>query len=73
MEKKRTELTKEGKKYLERGLPEKNLVNALKAGPMDFGLAKKKIDNFNIALQWAKKNGWIEVKACLGEATRIHR
>jgi len=60
--KKRIKLTDEGKKYLERGLPEKNLVDALKAGPMNFELAKKKIDNFDIAFQWAKKNGWVEVK-----------
>lgn len=55
-------LTKEGKRYSEKGLPEKNLVDALKDGPMNFGLAKRKIGNFDIALQWAKKNGWIEVK-----------
>lgn len=60
--KKRVELTDEGKKYLEQGLPEKNLVDALKAGAVDFERAKKEIDNFNVALQWAKKNGWVEVK-----------
>lgn len=55
-------LTKEGKNYLECGLPEKNLVELLKSGPLGFDTAKTKIDNFNIALQWAKKNGWVEVK-----------
>jgi phenylalanyl-tRNA synthetase alpha chain len=60
--KKLIEITEEGKKYLERGLPEKNLIDILKAGPIDFGQAKKKIENFDIALQWAKKNGWVEVK-----------
>jgi phenylalanyl-tRNA synthetase alpha chain len=60
--KKRIEITEEGKKYLEYGLPEKNLIDILKSGPIDFGQAKKKIENFDIALQWAKKNGWVEVK-----------
>lgn len=55
-------LTKEGKKYLKSGLPEKNLVNALANGPISFDLARKSVDNFNIALQWAKRKGWIEVK-----------
>jgi len=55
-------LTEEGKHYLNHGLPEKNLVEALKTGSMNFEDAKKRIDNFNIAFQWAKKNGWVEIK-----------
>ena len=60
--KKRTELTEEGRKYLKSGFPEKNLADALKNGPLSMSEAKGIIDNFNIALQWAKKNGWIEIK-----------
>lgn len=55
-------LTQEGKTYLESGLPEKNLVELLKHGPLKLNTARKKIKNFSIALQWAKKNGWVEVK-----------
>lgn len=55
-------LTKEGEIYTQRGLPEKLLLEALKEGPMKFGVAKRKIANFAIALQWAKKKGWVEVK-----------
>lgn len=55
-------LTEEGKQYLERGLPEKNLVELLKKGPVNFNNAQKRIQNFPIALQWAKKNNWIEIK-----------
>lgn len=55
-------LTKEGRLYLKKGLPEKNLVKILKAGPLSITEAEKRVDNFNIALLWAKKNGWIELK-----------
>lgn len=54
-------LTKEGKKYLENGLPEKNLVNLLEKGSMKIEDVRKKIDNFQIAIQWAKKNGWVKI------------
>jgi phenylalanyl-tRNA synthetase alpha chain len=56
------ELTEEGKNYLENGLPELNLVDALKDGPLELAIVKKRIDNFNVALQWAKKSGMIETK-----------
>jgi len=65
--KKRTELTEEGKKYLKSGFPEKNLADVLKNGPLSMNEAKGMIDNFNIALQWAKKNGWIKING--GELT----
>jgi phenylalanyl-tRNA synthetase alpha chain len=55
-------LTEEGKKYLEEGLPEKILVNLLKEKPLTLDEARKKIENFPIALQWAKKNGWIKIE-----------
>jgi phenylalanyl-tRNA synthetase alpha chain len=54
-------LTAEGRKYLEKGLPELNLIRMLKK-PMSIQDASKKIDSFNIALQWAKKNGWIRIE-----------
>ena len=52
-------LTEEGKKYLEQGLPEKNLVKMVKKGKVKINDAKTKIENFSIALQWAKKNNWV--------------
>ena len=55
-------LTDEGRKYLERGLPEKNLIELLKKSPLKMDEAKKKIENFSIALQWAKKKKWVQVK-----------
>jgi phenylalanyl-tRNA synthetase alpha chain len=57
-------LTPEGKEYLKNNLPEINLVNLLsKSGrSMHIEDAKKKIYNFNIALQWAKKNSWIKIE-----------
>ncbi|MEM7819559.1 MAG: phenylalanine--tRNA ligase subunit alpha [Candidatus Aenigmatarchaeota archaeon] len=55
-------LTEEGKKYLINGLPEKNLVKLLLNGPIDLNKAKNQIENFSIAIQWAKKNNWIEIK-----------
>jgi len=55
-------LTDEGKKYLKQGLPEENLANLLRKGPIGFGEAKNKIENFAIAMQWVKKKGWVEVR-----------
>lgn len=59
---KRYELTAEGKKYIEKGLPEKNLAKLLEKGPLDISSAKKNVENFDIALQWCKKKGLIEIK-----------
>jgi phenylalanyl-tRNA synthetase alpha chain len=55
-------LTEEGEYYLKHGLPEKNLVELLKNGPVSIKEAENKIKNFNIALLWAKRNGWIDLK-----------
>jgi phenylalanyl-tRNA synthetase alpha chain len=54
-------LTDEGRKYLDKGLPEMNLLKSLKK-PLDITEARKKVDDFGIALQWAKKNGWVRVE-----------
>ncbi len=55
------QLTEEGKKYLKEGLPEKRLAELLK-GRMSIEIARKRMEDFNIALIWAKKNGWIKVE-----------
>ncbi|MEE9595088.1 MAG: phenylalanine--tRNA ligase subunit alpha [Candidatus Hydrothermarchaeales archaeon] len=54
-------LTEEGSKYLREGLPEMNLMDALKE-PMTIVEARGRVDNFSIALQWCKKNGWVKVE-----------
>ena len=56
-------LTEEGEKYLKNGLPEKNLVLYLeKFGKTPISDLEKEIENFDIALLWAKKKGWVELK-----------
>jgi phenylalanyl-tRNA synthetase alpha chain len=56
-------LTEEGEKYLKNGLPEKNLVLYLeKFGKTSISDLEKEIENFDIALLWAKKKGWVELK-----------
>lgn len=53
-------LTKEGKLYLERGLPEVRLANFLwEKGPADIESARRAVEDFHVALAWAKKNGWV--------------
>jgi len=55
-------LTEEGKLYLEKGLPERNLVKLLNASPgksIVIEEATKKIKNFHIALKWALDKGWV--------------
>lgn len=54
-------LTEEGRQYLEKGLPEINLVNAL-GKPMGIDRARSSVDNFNIALSWSKKKGWVKLE-----------
>ncbi|RLI96983.1 MAG: phenylalanine--tRNA ligase subunit alpha [Candidatus Aenigmatarchaeota archaeon] len=54
-------LTDEGREYLAKGLPEKRLVESI---DKDTGIkeAKSKVENFSIALSWAKKNGWVKLE-----------
>jgi len=54
-------LTGEGHKYFKDGLPEKNLAAILEK-PMKLEEARQKVENFGIAVQWAKKKGWVEIK-----------
>lgn len=53
-------LTDEGKKVLSEGLPEKQLILELKRGPKKIGEIKLKTKG--IALGWAKKKGYVEMK-----------
>jgi phenylalanyl-tRNA synthetase alpha chain len=55
-------LTEEGEKYVKNGLPERILQRMLNKGkPISIEEAKTLV-NFNIALQWAKKNDWVLVE-----------
>ncbi len=53
-------LTEEGRKYLDKGLPESNLVESFKK-PMRIDEVRSRVDNFGIALQWAKKKNWVKM------------
>lgn len=61
-EEERASLGAEGREYLEKGLPEKNLVHELQklGGTVEFGLVNQK-QNFNIALNWALRSGWVKI------------
>ncbi len=54
-------LTEEGRKYLKQGLPEKRLVELLKRGELTLQEARQRINEFSIALLWAKKHDWVAV------------
>ncbi|MBI4009624.1 MAG: phenylalanine--tRNA ligase subunit alpha [Candidatus Aenigmarchaeota archaeon] len=56
-------LTQEGKDYLEKGLPEKTLVEFLNNNPKKSIKIEKAIahvKNFSIGLKWAMDKGWID-------------
>lgn len=58
-------LTAEGLTYVEQGLPERRLYEAaIPSATMDEVKSKLNMDDglFSIALGWAKRKGWIEVK-----------
>ncbi len=54
-------LTDEGDVYSENGLPEKNLLTALKTGPKAIGELQKSMEGVNIALAWVRRNGWADI------------
>src|SRR3989338_8036710 len=54
------ELTEEGRNYIKKGLPEMQLLKMAKKN-VDISTVKNEIDNFAIAMQWAKKNGWAKI------------
>lgn len=62
-------LTEEGANYLKNGLPELNLLKRLGGGSMPLNVVSK-TENFSIALMWAKKNGWVEIKNGMLEAMK---
>ena len=55
-------LTEEGKKYVEHGLPEQVLASIVKEGPKSVKELRSSIENFSIALAWAKKKGLVKIE-----------
>jgi phenylalanyl-tRNA synthetase alpha chain len=55
-------LTKEGQAYSKEGLPERRLVNLLSSGQKKISELKKSLSPLNIALAWARRNGWIKIE-----------
>lgn len=55
------QLTEEGAKYLKEGLPEKRLIELLRDGSKPMPEINR-LPYSKIAIGWAKKNGWIEIK-----------
>lgn len=58
----RLRLTEEGRSYLERGLPEIRLAEALKQGPLTIERASTLVPELDIALQWGKKRNWVAIE-----------
>ncbi len=52
-------ITQEGKQYLQKGFPEKHLLQSLRSGKRY--LNEINIDKKETAIFWAKKNKWIKV------------
>src|SRR3989344_5436136 len=61
-------LTVEGKHYLQNGLPEIILIKKVASGENNLSNLKS-VENFPIALAWAKKNGWIKIAGNTVELT----
>jgi len=55
------EMTEEGRRYLEEGLPEKKLIKHINEGKESLD-SLKKTELFNLGLQWAKFNNWISIE-----------
>ena len=56
-------LTDEGREYVEYGLPEKQLLLFLKdSGDLRIEDAIKNVKRSKIAIAWAKRKGWIDIK-----------
>jgi phenylalanyl-tRNA synthetase alpha chain len=64
------ELTKEGEEYLNKGLPERNLLKSLEKGKKSIPELKKDVEKFNIGLVWVKKNNWVTIQKGQLELTK---
>ncbi len=67
----KAELTEEGRRYAREGLPEKRLLMLLSRGGSRIQQLKKSLPDLDIALAWARKNGWIEISGKTLKLTRL--
>lgn len=56
------ELTDEGREYVEKGLPEKNLIKLIDSGINEISKLKEEFERADIGIIWAKNYGWVEIK-----------
>jgi phenylalanyl-tRNA synthetase alpha chain len=57
------ELTEEGRRYLRHGLPEKRLMRLVRQGIASIDELKRAFEGAEIGTMWAKKKGWIGIRA----------
>ncbi len=55
------EITKEGKEYVEHGLPERNLLDLVNREKIEITELRNEMKNFSIALIWVKRNDWVKI------------
>lgn len=56
-------LTAEGRRYLEKGMPEINLVLYLREhGATNIKHIQRELEDVDVGLNWAKRNGWVELR-----------
>jgi phenylalanyl-tRNA synthetase alpha chain len=56
------EISEEGKKRLNEGFPEENLIKILNGKSLRVQEIKQKLDDFEIAITWAKKRGIVKIE-----------
>ncbi len=55
-------LTEEGRQYALEGLPEKRLIGLVASGENKVSRLKEVLPTINIALAWARRNGWADIR-----------
>jgi phenylalanyl-tRNA synthetase alpha chain len=55
-------LTEEGRKYAEEGLPEKKLLELVASGRNEISALKEEFSSLNIALVWVRRNSWATIE-----------
>jgi phenylalanyl-tRNA synthetase alpha chain len=55
-------LTEEGRKYAEEGLPEKKLLELVASGRNEISALKEEFPSLNIALVWVRRNSWATIE-----------
>jgi phenylalanyl-tRNA synthetase alpha chain len=55
-------LTEEGRRYAEDGLPEKKLLELVVGGSDEISVLKDMLPSLNIALVWVRRNGWATIQ-----------